>query len=61
LRVFSPASTSAASFASEDRQPASLSAVARRAVARLHGEDIGATVCIGERDCDRHLAAQRGI
>ncbi len=27
----------------------------------MHGEDIGATVCIGERDRDGHLAAQRGI
>jgi hypothetical protein len=27
----------------------------------VHGEDIGAVVCIGERDRDRHLAAQRGI
>jgi hypothetical protein len=27
----------------------------------VHGEDIGAAVCIGEGDRDRHLAAQRGI
>ena len=27
----------------------------------MHGEDIGAAVCFGERDRDRHLAAQRRI
>ncbi len=27
----------------------------------MHGEHVGATVCIGERDRDRHLAAQCGI
>jgi hypothetical protein len=27
----------------------------------VHGEDIGAAVCIGEHVPDRHLAAQRGI
>jgi len=27
----------------------------------VHGEDVSAAVCIGERDRDRHLAAQRGI
>jgi len=27
----------------------------------VHGDHFGAAVCIGERDRDRHLAAQRGI
>jgi hypothetical protein len=31
---------------------------ARRATAVVHGQDIGAAVCIGESDRDRHLAAQ---
>jgi len=27
----------------------------------MYGQNIGAAVCIGERDRDRHLAAQRGV
>ncbi len=53
-----PASTRAASFASDMRQPASLSAADRSSGQPVvHPEDVGAAVHIG----DRHLALHRGV